>query len=122
MATKLKTIIGLILLATPINTILASTGTRMRKSTTAGGFKTADCTASGGVWGNALISSGACDWYYTKPGSYTWTVPTGVTRVSVVCIGGGGGSSSWNGGGGGGLVYKNNLTVTPGNKYSRDSR
>ena len=26
---------------------------------------------------------------YTTPGTYTWTVPVGVTSVSVVCVGGG---------------------------------
>ena len=30
---------------------------------------------------------------YTTPGSFTWTVPTGVTSVQVVVIGGGGGGS-----------------------------
>jgi hypothetical protein len=35
---------------------------------------------------------------YTTPGSYTWTVPSGVTIITVVAIGGGGG------GGGGGPI------------------
>ena len=52
--------------------------------------------------------------------SSTWTVPTGVTSISVVCIGGGGGGSNSgtftnpSGGGGGGLSYRNNFPVTPG--------
>jgi hypothetical protein len=29
---------------------------------------------------------------YTTPGTYNWIAPTGVTSISVVCIGGGGGS------------------------------
>ena len=55
------------------------------------------------------------------PGTYSWTIPDGVTSVSVVCIGAGAGgngsdvaSSFAAGGGGGALSYKNNLSVTPG--------
>jgi len=66
---------------------------------------------------------------------YTWTCPTGVTQVSILCIGGGGGGQGGGfygvevmdtylvqyahgtGGGGGGLVYLNHLTVTPGTVY-----
>lgn len=59
----------------------------------------------------------------------TFTVPSDITRISVLCIGAGGSGSTysvWNsrqgqryyyaggGGGGGGLAYKNNITVTPG--------
>lgn len=59
---------------------------------------------------------------YTSAGSYTFTVPSGVSSVSVVCVGGGGGScgcagsSSYSGagGGGGGLAY-GTFTVTAGN-------
>jgi hypothetical protein len=58
---------------------------------------------------------------YTTPGTYMWTAPAGVTRVSVLAIGGGGaGGSSIKGGGGGGgagLGYRNDISVTPGNTY-----
>lgn len=63
-------------------------------------------------------TSGTSEYGYTNSG--TWTVPSGVTRISVVCIGGGGGGSNSgtftnpSGGGGGGLSYRNNFTVTPG--------
>ena len=59
---------------------------------------------------------------YQTPGTYTFTVPAGVTSVSVVAVGGGQGgggagntSSSVTGGGGagGGLSY-GNVSVTPG--------
>lgn len=54
----------------------------------------------------------------TNTATTTWTVPTGVTSVSVVCVGGGGGGyrndTTATGGGGGGLRYYNNLSVTPG--------
>jgi hypothetical protein len=51
-----------------------------------------------------------------------WTCPTGVTSVSVLCIGRGG-EGRWSinggaGGGGGALAWVNNLTVTPGASYS----
>ncbi len=55
------------------------------------------------------------------PGQKTWTVPAGVTSVSVLCIGGGGGcvlypqgTTGASGGGGAALAYKNNISVTPG--------
>lgn len=43
----------------------------------------------------------------------TWTVPTGVTSICVVCVGAGG-INNTNGGPGGALSYTNNITVTPG--------
>ena len=62
---------------------------------------------------------------YTSAGTYSWTCPSGVTSVSVVCIGGGGGGNGGGygvggagGGGGGGLGYKNNISVTPGQSYT----
>lgn len=59
---------------------------------------------------------------FTTPGANTWTVPNGVTSVSVLCIGGGGGGAGENGfgdsgpggGGGGALRYVNDIAVTPG--------
>ena len=52
----------------------------------------------------------------------SWTVPAGVTSISVVCVGGGGGGRAFStnslyaggGGGGGALTYANNINVTPG--------
>tara|TARA_Y100000746_G_scaffold18919_1_gene14737 strand:- start:38 stop:1813 length:1776 start_codon:yes stop_codon:yes gene_type:complete len=62
---------------------------------------------------------------YTSPGSYTFTVPSGVTSISMVAIGGGGDGapasrpqSYGSGGGGGGLGYKNNYSVTPGQQIA----
>ncbi len=66
---------------------------------------------------------------FTTYGQHTWTVPDGVTSVSVVCIGGGGGGGgilAWTGndprgpggGAGGGLGYKNNISVTPGSSVT----
>jgi hypothetical protein len=63
---------------------------------------------------------------YTTPGSYSFTVPDGVTEVSAVCVGGGGGGStstlssngvSGGGGGGGGLHWRT-FSVTPGETLS----
>jgi len=48
---------------------------------------------------------------FTTPGTYTFTVPAGVTSVSVVCIGSGGSGGAY-GAGGGSLAYKNNISVT----------
>jgi hypothetical protein len=61
---------------------------------------------------------------FTSAGTYSWICPSGVTSVSVLCIGGGGGgytpapNNYGGGGGGGGLGYKNNYSVTPGNSYT----
>lgn len=57
---------------------------------------------------------------YTTPGSYTFTVPAGVTSLTIECWGGGGrgglGSGGAGGGGGGGGAYakKTSLSVTVG--------
>ena len=56
---------------------------------------------------------------FTTPGSFTWTVPAGITSVSIVAIGGGGGGSGTFGSyvglvGGAGAVVNSTLTVTPG--------
>jgi hypothetical protein len=54
---------------------------------------------------------------YTTAGTYSWTVPAGVTSVSAVLVGGGSGSYnsvSGRGGDGGALRYINDLAVTPG--------
>lgn len=61
---------------------------------------------------------------YTSPGTYSWTVPAGVTTVSAVLVGTGGGASGQpNGpavksGSGGGLRYINALPVIPGETLS----
>lgn len=61
---------------------------------------------------------------YTTPGTYSWVAPSGVTSVSVVCVGAGGtygypaGYGASGGGGGGALAYTNNISVTPGNSYT----
>lgn len=55
---------------------------------------------------------------FTTEGYSTWTVPTGVTSVSVVCVGKGGTASFTYGGGGGALAWINNYNVTAGEVYS----
>ena len=57
---------------------------------------------------------------YTLSGMYSWTAPTGVTRVSVLVVGpGGNGGTRYGGGGGGGaLAYANNVAVIPGLQYT----
>lgn len=62
---------------------------------------------------------------FTWPGTYTWTCPSNVYRVSAVCVGpGGNGEGTLSafttklGGGGGGLGWANNIPVTPGQNYT----
>lgn len=75
-------------------------------------------------FGTTAILVGQQAW--TTAGTYSWTVPGGITQISIVCIGGGGSGTGfvptqgpWGwyygaGGGGGDLRYVNNYSVTPG--------
>lgn len=54
---------------------------------------------------------------FTTPGSYSYTIPDGVTEISVVAVGGGangGVHGSGFGGNGGNLAWRNSINVTPG--------
>lgn len=59
---------------------------------------------------------------FASPGTYTWTVPDGVTSVSAVAVGGGGGGASGAksqaGGCGGGLGWMTSIPVTPGETHT----
>ena len=68
-----------------------------------------------GTGGTVTAEPGQAD---LAPGTTSWTVPAGVTSVSVVCIGAGSVGATGYGGGGGGLVYGNNISVTPGTSIS----
>ena len=49
--------------------------------------------------------------------TYSWTVPNGISKISVISVGGGGGGEANHdgaGGGGGALAYKNDIDVTSG--------
>lgn len=66
---------------------------------------------------DVIIYEAPGDQEYTSAGSYTWTVPSGVTSANVVVIGAGGKSgigNSGQGGGGGALAYRNSILVTAG--------
>ncbi len=55
---------------------------------------------------------------FSIEGTWNWTVPAGVTKVSVLCVGGGGsgggGGDGRCGGGGGSICWGNDIAVTPG--------
>jgi len=62
---------------------------------------------------------------YVSPGSYTFTVPSGVVDISAVVIGGGAGGAtgyysngSGGGGGGGGLAWMNGISCQPGDTFT----
>ncbi len=81
-------------------------------SSGAGSPVTADVT---GVSVNCVANTVS----FTTPGPYTWTVPPGITSVSVVATGGGGGGAGLagtgpGGAGGAGAVVTSTLSVTPG--------
>jgi hypothetical protein len=70
-------------------------------------------------------SAGQLSYNLYTSGTTTWTAPTGVTKVKVICIGGGGGGGGWwsynandgQSGGYGGIAI-GIYTVTPGTGYS----
>ena len=58
---------------------------------------------------------------FTEAGDYSWTCPSGTTKVHVWATGGGGGGHySWASpaGGGAGSAWRNNIKVTPGQTYT----
>lgn len=70
-------------------------------------------------------SSGQLSYNLYTSGTTTWTAPTGVTKVKVICIGGGGGGGGWwsynagdGGAGGYGGIAIGIYTVIPGTGYS----
>lgn len=70
-----------------------------------------------------IVGYGQNQTVYNSPGSFVYTVPTGVTSITVECWGAGGGgstrTSSGRGGGGGGGAYARSLiTVVPGTTYN----
>lgn len=76
-------------------------------------YLTADMTSAKFQPGNTSTGSQV----YDTAGTFTFIVPSGVTKLSALCIGaGGGGYYTWagNGGGGGGLAYADNIEVTAG--------
>jgi prepilin-type N-terminal cleavage/methylation domain-containing protein len=92
-----------------------STFTLYCANATAGG---AGATTSVIVGYSAPPTGGAL---YKTPGIYTFTVPAGVTSVSVLAVGAGATSvpgGSGKGGAGGALAYVNNISVTPGSTIS----
>jgi hypothetical protein len=59
---------------------------------------------------------------YTTAGTYTFTVPAGVTSISIAAVGTGGSGSNFKannqGGAGGSTVVYNNYSVSPGQTYT----
>ena len=69
---------------------------------------------------DSAVSSSTVNYSNFPATSTAWTVPTGVTSISVIAIGAGASTSdnlAASGGGGGGLAYVNNYPVTPGDTY-----
>jgi hypothetical protein len=69
-------------------------------------------------WGKSNTIPFGCA-TYTTAGTYSFVVPTGASKICVVCVGGGGAGysqtcSCYAGGGGGALSYTNCIPTTPG--------
>ena len=74
------------------------------------------CNGSGAGGGNVQFTNMIG---YSTSGSYTWTCPTGVTKVMVELYGGGGGGNGGsNPGGQGGEYCKTLVTVSPNTVYN----
>ena len=70
-------------------------------------------TSEGAALGGHVFHAGS----WNTQASYDWTVPAGVTAITVICVGGGGAGETNHdaaSGGGGGLAFKNGLAVTAG--------
>ena len=72
--------------------------------------------------GSGALSWGSVSEYknhetFAVPGTSSWTVPAGVTKILVEAWGGGGGGSGYGGGGGGGYITAY-FPVTPGSSVS----
>jgi len=107
-------------------------GNALQPTSLSGGFGSAGGAAApatvagtnAGGGGGGAYTPGSTSAEFTTPGTYSWIAPSGVTSVSVVCIGGGGGGGTTNNGGtmgsggGGGLGWRNNITVVPGENYT----
>lgn len=85
---------------------------------------TSFCSSFGTIGASHQMSAAPNSISFTTPGTYSWTVPAGVTSVSIVAVGGGmagpGGVKTNTGisGQGGSLAYNNNIPVTPGQVYT----
>lgn len=103
-------------------------GTRGYLKTTTDSTSSTGAKNNSGIWHLEEIHAAKSDFVPTGEHVFTgqystnsFTVPAGVTSVSVVIVGRGGragssGGDNWSGsgGGGGGLSYQNNISVTPG--------
>ena len=76
-------------------------------------------TVGGFCWTEGSEPSGFQE--FTTPGAFSFTVPAGVTIVSITACGGGGaggntysGEGFYNGGGGGAAIFGEKHLVTPG--------
>jgi len=75
--------------------------------------------SSGPVTGQVTFEAGQGATNTVNSYNTTWTVPTGVTSISVLCIGRGGkGEAGYYAGAGGNLCYLNNIAVNEGDTYT----
>lgn len=109
----------------PVGATMTSAGLISGTTTTPGNYSfTVNATDTNGTStarAFTIFTAATGATFYSTPGTYTFTVPSGVNAVNVVAIGAGGaggGYNSGNAGGGGGLGWKNNIAVTAGQTYT----
>jgi hypothetical protein len=101
------TLLAAILFQIPIQTAQAATA------------GTAPCVQNVDVTNGVSVFQSAeyCFVAFKTVGSYTWTPPTGVTKIDLLVVAGGGGGAARHGGGGGagGLINATNTTINSSN-------
>lgn len=93
--------------------VVATFGFAIAPSATRPAHAVPSCPAS--IAGGTVTADGNdCVLKWTTVGSYTWTVPAGVTTADVLVVagGGGGGADAAGGGGAGGLIYEQAQAVS----------
>jgi len=101
--------------------IWGTNGTEYSSSPLTGCRSTYDtvCSSGGGLTCTRTFDGNYVVDKFTGTGTYTWTVPSGITQADVLVVAGGGGGgrggegSGWGGGGGaGGLIFRANEPVS----------
>ena len=98
--------------AESLNVRLYSDSARTNRLATSSNVTVNDTSLAPVLGGHVFHAAG-----WNQQTTHSWTVPSGVTAISVICVGGGGAGESQHdaaSGGGGGLAYKNNISVSGG--------
>jgi uncharacterized repeat protein (TIGR02543 family) len=124
-ASRLRVISGLAILATliasqslqPESAALANTATISDTTSNCQASVTSPSLTIDSTSTSISLVGTRCVVQFLAVGSYSITIPSGISAVDYLVVGGGGGGAS-GGGGGGGVLQAANFAVTSGNSYS----